>query len=180
MPIGAQHHHHASDGEGYYTKDVANEANLGGNVYRTPGQLLQVNVTALNFWRNSALEAYAGTTGQAVGTSTTTYLYLNAAGTLATSTSGWPSSQHVPLATVVASSTEITAINDARPAVSMGPANPRYAVASLPTTGIATGTTAFATDGRKVGEGGGAGTGTLAYYDGTAWRRVGDDTTVAA
>ncbi len=54
-----------------------------------------------------------------------------------------------------------------------------YAVASLPTAGTA-GRTAFASNGRKVGEGGGAGTGTLVYDDGTAWRRVGDDTTVLA
>ena len=52
-------------------------------------------------------------------------------------------------------------------------------VASLPAAGTA-GRIAFASDGRKVGEGAGAGTGTLCYDDGTAWRRVGDDTTVAA
>ena len=38
----------------------------------------------------------------------------------------------------------------------------------------------FATNGRKVGEGAGVGTGTLVYDDGVAWRRVGDDTTVVA
>lgn len=38
----------------------------------------------------------------------------------------------------------------------------------------------FVTNGRKVGEGAGAGTGTLVYDDGTAWRRVADDTTVVA
>ncbi len=37
----------------------------------------------------------------------------------------------------------------------------------------------FVTNGRKVGEGAGVGTGTPAYDDGTAWRRTGDDTTVA-
>jgi len=42
------------------------------------------------------------------------------------------------------------------------------------------GSQAFASDGRKVGEGAGSGTGTLVYYDGNAWRRVGDDTTVVA
>jgi hypothetical protein len=38
----------------------------------------------------------------------------------------------------------------------------------------------YVSNGRKVGEGVGAGTGTLAYSDGSFWRRVGDDTTVAA
>lgn len=49
--------------------------------------------------------------------------------------------------------------------------------------GIATGTpgqTAFVSNALKVGESTGHGTGTLAYFDGTAWRRVGDDTTISA
>lgn len=44
--------------------------------------------------------------------------------------------------------------------------------------GVAAGAMAYATDGVKVGELPAGGTGTLAYYDGTAWRRVGDDTTL--
>ncbi len=50
--------------------------------------------------------------------------------------------------------------------------------AALPAAGQP-GRLRFVTDGRKVGEGGGAGTGTLCYDDGTAWRRCADDTTVA-
>ena len=50
--------------------------------------------------------------------------------------------------------------------------------ASLPTPGQA-GRLRFVTDGRKTGEGVGAGTGTPAYDDGVAWRRTSDDTTVA-
>lgn len=61
-----------------------------------------------------------------------------------------------------------------------GPARLKgYAVSALPAAGVA-GRVAFPTDGRKVGEGPGAGTGVLAYDDGTAWRRSSDDTTVAA
>lgn len=56
---------------------------------------------------------------------------------------------------------------------------PRFTVAGLPAASSA-GRVAFATDGRKVGEGVGAGTGTLVYDDGVAWRRTADDTTVAA
>lgn len=52
------------------------------------------------------------------------------------------------------------------------------AFADLPTPGQA-GRLRFVTDGRKTGEGGGAGTGTPAYDDGVAWRRTSDDTTVA-
>jgi len=55
----------------------------------------------------------------------------------------------------------------------------QYTVATLPAAGFA-GRIAFATNGRKNGEGGGAGTGVQVYDDGTAWRRVSDDSTVAA
>lgn len=50
--------------------------------------------------------------------------------------------------------------------------------ASLPVAGQP-GRFVFVTDGRKLGEGGGAGTGTPAYDDGVAWRRTSDDSTVA-
>jgi hypothetical protein len=55
-----------------------------------------------------------------------------------------------------------------------------YTVATLPTPGTAR-RIAYASNGRKTSsEGAGAGTGTLVYDDGTAWRRVSDGTTVAA
>ncbi len=56
---------------------------------------------------------------------------------------------------------------------------PTSTVAGLPTPGQ-NGRMRFATDGRKVGEGAGLGTGTPCYDDGVAWRRTADDTTVAA
>lgn len=51
-------------------------------------------------------------------------------------------------------------------------------VADLPTDATA-GTTAFATNGRKNGEGAGSGTGVLVYYDGVAWRASDTGATVA-
>jgi hypothetical protein len=54
-----------------------------------------------------------------------------------------------------------------------------YLVAELP-AGAPTGTTAFATNGRKVGQGAGSGTGVPVYKDSTGWRRYSDDTIVAA
>lgn len=53
-----------------------------------------------------------------------------------------------------------------------------FTVATLP-TGQA-GWTAFASDGRKAGEGAGSGTGVLVFHDGTAWRAVDTGATVAA
>lgn len=52
------------------------------------------------------------------------------------------------------------------------------AVASLPTG--AAGSVAFASNGRKNGEGAGAGTGVLCFHDGTAWRACDTGATVAA
>jgi hypothetical protein len=56
---------------------------------------------------------------------------------------------------------------------------PTYTVAGLPGVSVA-GDTAFATNGRKNGEGGGLGTGVLVFSDGTAWRACDTGATVAA
>jgi hypothetical protein len=53
-----------------------------------------------------------------------------------------------------------------------------YTVATLPAVGDAL--LAYASDGRKVGEGAGAGTGVPVYRDGGTWFRFADDTAVAA
>lgn len=54
-----------------------------------------------------------------------------------------------------------------------------YTVATLPTAGTAR-RLAFASNGRKNGEGAGAGTGVVVFDDGTAWRAVDTGATVAA
>jgi hypothetical protein len=53
-----------------------------------------------------------------------------------------------------------------------------FTVATLP-AGV-TGQTAYATNGRKVGEGGGAGTGVPVYFSTGAWRVYSTDAAVAA
>lgn len=53
-----------------------------------------------------------------------------------------------------------------------------YTVAGLP-TGVV-GSWAYASNGRKVGEGVGAGTGVMAYFSNGSWRRPSDDTVVVA
>ncbi len=55
-----------------------------------------------------------------------------------------------------------------------------YTVATLPAASSYTGGTAYVSNGRKTGEGAGAGTGLQVYSDGTNWIRPADDTTVAA
>jgi hypothetical protein len=56
--------------------------------------------------------------------------------------------------------------------------NNSYTVAALP-SGTA-GQVAYASNGRKNGEGGGSGTGVLVFHDGTAWRACDTGATVAA
>lgn len=58
------------------------------------------------------------------------------------------------------------------------PVAPSYTVAGLP-TGSA-GRIAFATNGRKNGEGAASGTGVLVFHDGSAWRAADTGATVAA
>ena len=55
----------------------------------------------------------------------------------------------------------------------------RCAFLDLPAAGY-TGRLRYVTNGRKVGEGAGLGTGVLVYDDGISWVRCSDDTTVAA
>jgi hypothetical protein len=54
-----------------------------------------------------------------------------------------------------------------------------FIVAALPTTPI-TGQLAYATNGRKVGEGAGAGTGVPVYYSNGAWRVYSTDAAVTS
>lgn len=60
--------------------------------------------------------------------------------------------------------------------VPIGP--PAYTVATLPT--VSTFLIALATNGRKIGEGVGAGTGQLYLFSNSQWRRVSDDAVAAA
>lgn len=59
---------------------------------------------------------------------------------------------------------------------------PSFTVAALGalTASDYTGGIAFATDGRKNGEGAGLGTGVLTYCDGSSWLRASDDSTLAS
>lgn len=52
--------------------------------------------------------------------------------------------------------------------------------ADLPAPGLFAGRSYYVSNGRKMGEGAGAGTGVCAYCDSTGWFRYSDDTPVAA
>jgi hypothetical protein len=55
-----------------------------------------------------------------------------------------------------------------------------YLVAALPSRNVLPGQTAYATNGRKVGEGAGSGTGVPVYYSNGAWRVYSTDAVVTA
>lgn len=74
---------------------------------------------------------------------------------------------------------EVASLNEAGHFLTTGPITAQKAVvASLPTG--SEGMTAYATNGRKQGEGSGAGTGVPVYFSATKWRRYSDDTEVVA
>lgn len=192
MPEGAAYHFDPTDPPGNLGPqtgfDNINSLEMGGNVYETPGEVLRVNVTPLRYETRIGTPdvlSYAGTTNLPVTPSATTSIWLDDAGALQTSTGGFPqpnATPHLRLAQVVAGVSDISSIEDRRPkAVLLGVTTTvtPYSVAQLPGGQLA-GTIAFATDGRKVGEGAGLGTGVLVYFDGSFWRRTSDDTTVAA
>ncbi len=124
MPAGAAYRFDPTDGAGTLDEDNLNSLDAGGNVYKTPGEDLKVDVSPLNYINNTgtpAYGAYAGATGQAVTGSATTKIYLDSSGVLQTTTGAFPSGvDHIRLATVVASASAITSITDERPHLQMG------------------------------------------------------------
>jgi hypothetical protein len=74
---------------------------------------------------------------------------------------------------------EVFRANAVAPRFQGPPVLPSYTVGSLPSSGTAGGM-AFATNGRKPGEGAGAGTGVQVFYDGSHWISVCSGTTITA
>lgn len=138
MPDGAAHHFDDANDVGNLVDSNLNSLEMGANVYQTPGQLLQINVTAINYWRPTAgnpdLIAFAGATAQGVTPSTTNFVFIDVSGSLVINQSGFPaiSVQHIRLAQVITSATEITSVSDERAAVSMPTSGVGTAAGGLP------------------------------------------------
>ena len=82
-----------------------------------PSATLHVHLATGSYLKqDGTIGSYAGSVSQAMTASTTNYLYLDLtnAGVLVVNTSGFPATAHVRLATVVAGSSSITSIADAR------------------------------------------------------------------
>lgn len=82
-----------------------------------PSATLNVRVAAGNYQKqDGTIGAYAGSASQTMTASATSYLYLDltSSGNLVVNTTGFPTTAHVRLATVVAAVSTITSIADAR------------------------------------------------------------------
>lgn len=107
---------------------------------------------------------------QPVGSSTRCKLIVRAVAAQSATMQEWQSSASAILASIGAAG-ELVSASTLSPGT--------YTVATLPTAGTAR-RIAYASNGRKNGEGSGAGTGVLVFDDGTAWRAVDTGATVAA
>jgi hypothetical protein len=82
-----------------------------------PSATLNVHVSAGHYLKqDGTIAAFAGSASQALAASSTSSLYLDltSSGALVASTTGFPATAHVRLATVVTGATTITSITDAR------------------------------------------------------------------
>jgi parallel beta-helix repeat protein len=74
----------------------------------------------------------------------------------------------------------VNSSNDSVVSQNVAPSVGTYTVAALPTSAIGAAQLAYASNGRKNGEGSGAGTGVLVFRDGSAWRACDTGATVAS
>jgi hypothetical protein len=82
-----------------------------------PSATLNVHLAAGNYLRqDGTIGTYSGSASQAMTASATNFIYLDLtnSGNLAINTTGFPTTAHVRLATVVAAASTITSITDAR------------------------------------------------------------------
>lgn len=116
-----------------------------------PSATLNVTVAAGAYVaQGGAIGTYAGTSSRTMTTGVTNYVFLDltAAGALTVNTSGFPTTAHVRLATVVAGASTITSITDARTAFNVAGS---YADGVNLTFGTTTGTQIGTSSSQKLG-----------------------------
>jgi len=97
--------------------DAANLNSLddGGNVYHSPNGGLNFRITAATLrLRDRRFDFAEVVADQAATASVTTFVWIDQAGALATSITGFPAGPHIPLAEVASSGSAITGITDRR------------------------------------------------------------------
>lgn len=73
---------------------------LGCRVFKDDAGALKFGVKLGKLFSGAAMVAYAGAVNQALTNDATNYIYLTAAGALTVNTTGFPTTPHVPLATI--------------------------------------------------------------------------------
>jgi hypothetical protein len=125
VSVGAAHRFEGGESGNLLSVNL-NQLDSGGNVYVSPNGGLFFRVSPLRYWKQAgggafSCETYAGApTDQAVAQMSTVYVWLAAAGTLATG-AGFPApaTAFLPLAVIVTNTTAIASITDARPRLVM-------------------------------------------------------------
>lgn len=80
-----------------------------------PSTTLNVRVAPVNYLLpDGTIGSYAGTASQAMTSGTTNYLFLNSSYSLTVNTTGFPTTAHIRLATVLAGASTITSVTDSR------------------------------------------------------------------
>ena len=87
-------------------------SNQGRVIDRVDG--LKIGVYSMAYRIGATSYAYAGDVTKTLTASATTYVYLDSAATLKTSTSAWPGTDHVKLAVVTTNATDVTDVSDRR------------------------------------------------------------------
>lgn len=105
---------------GNLTAENVNSLDVGLSVYVSPAGGLAVRMSPGYLWRVrggvvARLDHAGQTSDLAIGSSVTTYLFVNEAGTLTANTTGFPDEAIVPVAVVVSGPSTITSITDVRP-----------------------------------------------------------------
>lgn len=114
-----------------------------------PSTTLNVEISGgLYAGQTGVVGSYAGIASRAMTASSTNYAYVTAAGVLTVNTTGWPTTNHVRLAVVVAGTTTITSITDARVAFQVLGS---FAEGANLTFGTATGTQIGTASTQKLG-----------------------------
>ena len=103
---------HYLEYEDYFVKGIRNSRMLldgmrplaGLRVYQEDSDPLDYGVTAGDFYNGTTLVEYAGAAAQALADDDTNYIYLEPDGTLVDNVTGFPSTPHIPLATILTAS----------------------------------------------------------------------------
>lgn len=106
-----------------------------GKISPTPGQSLKIDVPGFKYDIGGLRGSFTTAGGQSVTDNDTSFVYLDGSGALQINTTGFPTESHIPLARVVASSGEITAIHEERVLLAGSSSSVGTCIITLPVDG---------------------------------------------